>query len=77
MQATTTTHIPIYEHHSAMSPLFMLLNEFSMAFLLQAILAYPSPKPLFDRQINPVPDYVTKFGVQRLVFIKYTCNVYR
>ena len=33
-----------------------------MAFLLQAVLAYPSPLPLYQRQTTTVPDYVTEFG---------------
>lgn len=46
-----------------MSPLFNFLNIFSMAFLSQAILAYPSPAPVFERQTAAVPDYVSTYGM--------------
>lgn len=42
-------------------PIF--LKGFSMAFLLQAVLAYPSVQ-IFERQSTAVPDYVTKFGME-------------
>ena len=35
-----------------------------MAFLLQAVLAYPSSVPVFERQTTAVPGYVTEFGME-------------
>lgn len=33
-----------------------------MAFLLQAVLAYPSPAPILERQTTAVPDYVSTYA---------------
>ena len=46
-----------------MSP-FNFLKGFTMAFLLQTILAYPSPAHVFDRQTTAVPDYVSTYGMR-------------
>ena len=42
-----------------------------MAFLLQAVLAYPSSMPVFERQITAVPDYVTKFGMEQVASARF------
>lgn len=64
MQATISSRTLICRYlRSIMSFFPISLKGFSMAFLLQAVLAYPSV-PIFERQTTAVPDYVTKFGME-------------
>ena len=64
MQATINPQvISIFEQmFSHMSPFSLSIKFFSMAFLLQNVLAYPPSVPVFERQTTALPDYVTKFG---------------
>ena len=47
---------------SLMSPFPLFIKAFSMAFLLQNVLAYPPSVPVLERQTTALPDYVTNFG---------------
>ena len=45
-----------------MSPFPVSVKAFSMAFLLQNVLAYPPSMPVVERQTTALPDYVTEYG---------------
>lgn len=48
-----------------MSP-FNLFKSLSMASLVQAVLTYPFPAPVFERQTTAVPDYVSAYGMSQI-----------
>ena len=45
-----------------MYPFPVSVKAFSMAFLLQNVLAYPPSMPVVERQTTALPDYVTEYG---------------